>query len=125
MARARVLIVEDEKDEAYILTHTVERLGFSVAGSAETGEKAVVVAEKLRPDIILMDIGLSGKMDGIDAALAITKKLHIPVVFLTALSDDKTLERVAKSAPYGYILKPCRDDELRAVMDIALVSKTT
>jgi 1,2-diacylglycerol 3-beta-glucosyltransferase len=125
MARARVLIVEDEKDEAYIMTHTVQRLGFSVVGCAETGEKAVSVAEKLKPDIILMDIGLSGRMDGIDAALAITKKLHIPVVFLTALSDDKTLERVAKSAPYGYILKPCRDDELRTVMDIALVSKTT
>ena len=125
MVRARVLIVEDEKDEAYIMTHTVERLGFSVAGCAESGEKAVATAEKLKPDIILMDIGLSGRMDGIDAALAITKKLHIPVVFLTALSDDKTLERVAASAPYGYILKPCRDDELRAVMDIALVSKTT
>ncbi len=125
MTRARVLIVEDEKDEAYILTHTVERLGFSVAGCVETGEKAVGAAEKLRPDIILMDIGLSGTMDGIDAALAISRKYHIPVVFLTALSDDKTLERVAASSPYGYILKPCRDDELRTVMDIALVAKAT
>lgn len=125
MPRATVLIVEDEQDVAYILTHTVERLGFSVIGCEATGEKAVAATEKLRPDIVLMDIKLAGKMDGIEAAISISKNYHIPVVFVTALSDDRTLERVASSTPYGYILKPFHDDELRTVMDIALVSKAT
>ena len=123
MSRATVLVVEDEKDVAYILTHTVERLGFSVVGNEDTGEKAVKAAGQLHPNIVLMDISLAGTMDGIEAAKAITRQYHIPVVFVTALSDDRTLERVAASTPYGYILKPFHDDELRTVMDIALVAK--
>jgi len=123
MTRAKVLIVEDEQDVAYILTHTVERLGFSVVGCEATGERAVKAAGKLRPDIVLMDISLAGTMDGIEAAKEITRTYHIPVVYVTALSDDMTLERVAASTPYGYILKPFQDDELRTVMDIALVAK--
>lgn len=125
MSRATVLIVEDEKDVAYILTHTVERLGFSVVGCEDTGEKAVNTARKLHPNIVLMDISLAGTMDGIEAAKTINRDSHIPVVYVTALSDDRTLERVAASAPYGYILKPFHDDELRTVMDIALVAKAS
>jgi CheY-like chemotaxis protein len=125
MSRAKVLIVEDEKDVAYILTHTVERLGFSVVGCEDTGENAVNAAQNLHPNIVLMDISLAGTMDGIEAAKAIARNNHIPVVYVTALSDDRTLERVAASAPYGYILKPFHDDELRTVMDIALVAKAT
>lgn len=125
MSRATVLIVEDEQDEAYILTHTIDRLGFFVVGCEQTGEKAVEAARKLQPDVVLMDIALAGRMDGIEAATAISRKFHIPVVFVTALADDKTLERVAASAPYGYILKPFHDDELRTVIDIALVAKAT
>jgi CheY-like chemotaxis protein len=124
MNRVTVLIVEDERDVAYILTHTLIRLGFMVTGCEDTGEQAVKMAEKLKPDVVLMDINLAGKMDGIEAAGQISKKFHIPVIFITALTDDKTLERVAGSAPYGFIVKPFRDDELRAVIDIALITKT-
>lgn len=123
MNRVTVLIVEDEKDVAYILTHTVNRLGFQVTGCEDTGEKAVEEAGKLNPDIVLMDIKLAGKMDGIEAADEIRKKYQIPVIFLTALTDDKTLERVALSAPYGFIVKPFNDEELRSVIEIALSAK--
>lgn len=124
MNRVTVLIVEDDKDVAYILTHTINRLGFSVVGAEESGENAVKAAKELHPEIILMDIKLAGKMDGIDAAEYIRKNLKIPVIFITALTDDKTLERVAHSAPYGFIVKPFRDDELRSVIDIALIAKS-
>lgn len=124
MSKHTILIVEDEKDVAYILMHTVSRLGFQVAGIEDTGERAVEEAGKLKPDVILMDIKLAGKMDGIEAADAIRKQYKIPVIFITALTDDQTLERVAVSAPYGFIVKPFTDDELRTVIDIALVAKT-
>jgi CheY-like chemotaxis protein len=123
MKKVTVLIVEDEMDVAYILTHTVNRLGYQVTGCEDTGEKAVDEAGKLEPDIVLMDIKLAGRMDGIEAAGEIRKKYHIPVIFLTALTDDKTLERVALSAPYGFIVKPFNDEELRAVIEIALAAK--
>lgn len=123
MARLSILIVEDDRDVAYILTHTVNRLGFSVAGAEESGEQAIKEAEKLKPDIVLMDIMLKGQMDGIEAADYIGKQFKIPVIFVTAMTDTKTLERVALSAPYGFIVKPFRDDELRTVIDIALLAK--
>jgi 1,2-diacylglycerol 3-beta-glucosyltransferase len=123
MNKATVLIVEDEKDVAYIMTHTVNRLGFSVVGTENTGEKAIKAVKELKPDVVLMDIKLSGKMDGIETAEYISKNNKIPVIYVTALTDQKTLERVAVSAPYGYILKPFRDDELRTVIEIALDAK--
>jgi CheY-like chemotaxis protein len=124
MNRVTVLIVEDEPDVAYILTHTVNRLGFSVVGCEDTGERAITIAKNEKPDIVLMDIKLAGELDGIETAEQISKTLKIPVIFVTALTDDQTLERVAVSAPYGFILKPFRDDELRAVIDIALIAKS-
>lgn len=123
MSKHTILIVEDERDVAYILMHTVGRLGFQVAGIEDTGERAIEAAGKLKPDVILMDIKLAGKVDGIEAADAIRKQYKIPVIFITALTDDQTLERVAVSAPYGFIVKPFTDDELRAVIDIALLAK--
>jgi len=123
MSKVTVLIVEDDRDVAFILTHTVNRLGYAVVGCEETGEQAVKAAEKLKPSVVLMDINLSGKMDGIEAAGKIDKELRIPVIFITAMTDDKTLERIAGSTSYGFIVKPFKDEELRAVIDIALTAK--
>ncbi len=83
-------------------------------------EKAIHAADRLRPDIVLMDIELAGKMDGVEAADTIRKKYHIPVIYLTAICDTKTLERVGASIPYGFILKPFKEDELHTVIEIAL-----
>ena len=91
MDKVTVLIVEDERDVAYIMTHTVNRLGFSVVGTENTGEKAIKAVKELKPDVVLMDIKLSGKMDGIETAEYISKNNKIPVIYVTALTDQKTL----------------------------------
>jgi len=120
MNRAKILIVEDDQEVAKSLEMRLKKMGFSVVGREDTGETAVKKADELRPDIILMDIELAGKMDGVQAADQIRKKYHIPVIYLTAICDTRTLERVGATAPYGYLLKPFKDDELRTAVEIAL-----
>ena len=116
----KLLIVEDEPEVAKTLEIKLKKFGYTVVGSERSAEKAIQKAGELLPDIVLMDIELSGKMDGIEAADAIRRKYHIPSIYITAICDAKTLQRVGASIPYGYILKPFRDDELRTVIDIAL-----
>jgi CheY-like chemotaxis protein len=120
MNQAKILIVEDEWEVAKSLEMRLIKLGFSVVGREDTGETGIKKAGELRPDIVLMDIELGGKMDGVEAADYIRKNYHIPIIYLTALCDHKTLERVGATAPYGYILKPFKDEELRTVIEIAL-----
>jgi len=115
----KLLIVEDEPEVAKTLEIKLKKFGYTVVGSERSAEKAIQKAGELLPDIVLMDIELSGKMDGIEAADAIRIKYHIPSIYITAICDAKTLQRVGASIPYGYILKPFRDDELRTVIDIA------
>lgn len=123
MNRAKLLIVEDDREVAKSLEMRLKKLGFSVVGREDTAETAIKKAGELHPDIVLMDIELGGKMDGVQAADVIRKKYHIPVIYLTAICDTKTLERVGATAPYGYILKPFKDDELRTSIEIALEIK--
>ena len=123
MNRAKILIVEDDREVAKSLEMRLKKLGFSVVGREDTAETAIKKADEQRPDIVLMDIELGGKMDGVQAADVIRKKYHIPVIYLTAICDTKTLERVGATAPYGYILKPFKDDELRTSIEIALEVK--
>jgi CheY-like chemotaxis protein len=120
MNRAKILVVEDESEVAGTLELTLKKLGYAVVGCENTAEGAIQKAGELRPDIVLMDIELAGEMDGIQAADTIRKKYHIPVIYITAICDPKTLERVGASIPYGYILKPFKDVELRTVIEIAL-----
>jgi PAS domain S-box-containing protein len=95
-------------------------MSYSVAGSATTGAEAVSLAEELRPDMVLMDIVLQGEMDGIDAAKAITSLLDIPVIFLTAFADEKTVERAKLAGSYGYLIKPFQDRDLKVTIEMAL-----
>jgi len=120
MNRAKILVVEDEPEVSVTLKLTLKKLGYTVVGCENTAEGAIQKAGEARPDIVLMDIELAGKMDGVTAADTIRKKYHIPVIYLTAICDTKTLERVGASIPYGYILKPFREDELHTVIEIAL-----
>jgi len=120
MNRAKILVVEDEPEVTVTLKLTLKKLGYTVVGCENTAEGAIQKAGEARPDIVLMDIELAGKMDGVTAADTIRKKYHIPVIYLTAICDTKTLERVGASIPYGYILKPFREDELHTVIEIAL-----
>lgn len=120
MSEPRILIVEDELLVAADLEERLRALGYCVVGSTAHGEKAVGLADQLRPDLILMDIHLAGPMDGISAAEQIRREGGEPVVFLTAYSEDSTLQRAKLTEPYGYILKPFEDRELKSTLEIAL-----
>jgi signal transduction histidine kinase/DNA-binding response OmpR family regulator len=120
MPKEKILIVEDERVVAMDIQNRLKVLGYSVCGSASSGKDAVKKASELQPDLILMDIVLKGDLDGIDAAGQIRERFNIPVVYLTAFSDEKTLQRARLTGPYGYILKPFEDSELRSNIEIAL-----
>ena len=120
MPKEKILIVEDERVVARDIQNRLKNLGYSVCGSASSGEDAVKKASELQPDLVLMDIVLKGEMDGIDAAGQIREHFKIPVVYLTAFSDQKTLQRARETGPYGYILKPFEDSELRSNIEMAL-----
>jgi len=114
--------VEDERIVALDITMTLRRLGYEISGSVGTGEDAIVAALAFdkHPDVVLMDIRLDGDMDGVAASEAIMKSLDVPIIYLTAHSDDETLRRVQRSNPYSYLLKPFRTDELRCAIEITL-----
>ena len=116
MDKVQVLIVEDEAIVSMDLRYKLESLGYSVPAEISSGEEAVEAASRLRPDVVLMDIWLSGEMDGIDAAARIRDQLGVPVVYLTAHSDEATLERAKLTEPFGYLLKPVDLGELRAIL---------
>ncbi|MFW5498453.1 MULTISPECIES: hybrid sensor histidine kinase/response regulator [unclassified Maridesulfovibrio] len=120
MAGKRILVVDDEKIVNLDIQATLKRLGYIIAGDAVTGDEAIEKAGATRPDLVLMDIKLQGEMDGIEAANIIIKTYDIPVVFLTAFSDEKTLSRAKLSGPFGYLLKPFEERELRSSIEIAL-----
>jgi CheY-like chemotaxis protein len=116
MTTARVLIVEDEYVIAQAFGRLVTRLGYRVVAVAASGEEAIAQAATLRPDMALMDIGLRGAMDGIEAARHIRARAPIPVVYVSAATDASTVARARQSAPAGYLVKPVSDRALRATL---------
>ena len=120
MTKERILIVEDEGIVAADLENMLQKLGYTVVGTAASGEQAVEKAEETMPDLVLMDIRLKGPMDGIDAAEQITARFNIPVTYLTAYADETTLQRAKTTMPYGYILKPFQVNDIRAATEVAL-----
>lgn len=117
---ATVLVVEDEALIAGDIQRTLTRLGYAVPPPAGSGEKAIDDTIRLSPDLVLMDIKLRGKMDGIQAATTIRSRFDIPIVYLTSHSDETTLERAKATNPHGYLLKPFSDRELRTAIEVAL-----
>lgn len=116
----QVLIVEDEYILAINLQETLETLGYTVVDIADTAEAAIEKATQLRPTLILMDIRLRGEIDGIQAAEQIWQQLQIPVIYVTGHSDKSTVERATLTFPFGYILKPIREQELYVAIQTAL-----
>jgi PAS domain S-box-containing protein len=116
----QILVVEDETIIALNLKESLESLGYIVVGIATSGKKAVEKATKFRPDLVLMDIRLKGSMDGISAAQQIWENFSIPAIFVTGHSDRSTLERAKLTAPFGYILKPVKEQELYVAIETAL-----
>jgi PAS domain S-box-containing protein len=116
----RILVVEDEGIIAQDIKNCLENLGYTVPEVVFTGREAIEKAEELRPDLVLMDIVLKGDIDGIETAMEIRRKFNIPIVYLTAYEDDKTLKRAKLTEPLGYILKPFEERYLRSSIEMAL-----
>ncbi len=117
---ADILLVEDEGIVAQDVQESLLRLGYRVAGVAVEGIQAVAMALQLRPDLIVMDVGLRGDVDGIQAAQMIQESCHIPVIFLTGHRDTATLQRAVTTGPLGYIVKPFQEVELRCAIEVAI-----
>jgi two-component system, response regulator PdtaR len=120
MEAARILVVEDEAILAANLEDQVRRMGHEVVGVTGSGERAVGLAGREQPDLVLMDIRLDGAMDGLEAARRIRERRGVPVIFITAYADDALLERARESEPFGYLVKPVEPRELRANIQMAL-----
>jgi PAS domain S-box-containing protein/putative nucleotidyltransferase with HDIG domain len=120
MKKKQILIVEDERIVVDDIKISLGRLGYDVCGTADSGLEAIKKAKEMRPDIILMDIVLKGKMDGIEAAQKIRTRFDIPVIYLTAYADAKTLARAKVTEPFGYILKPFEDRDVHSSIEMCL-----
>ena len=120
MAAKRILIVEDEPDICQLIRQYLEKSGYEVAATAASGEEALMQAERLQPDLALMDISLGGKLDGVETADRVFSRFGIPVVFVTGLADDATIERSQAARAFGYVLKPFRQEDLKSSIDLAL-----
>ena len=116
----KILIVEDNIIAAEDITVRIDKMGYLVTACVSEGELAIESVRLDRPDLILMDIELTGQLNGIEAAAGIRSTYDIPVIYLTSSTDEETLQKSKCTNPYGYLLKPFTDDELRAVIEITL-----
>ncbi len=121
MPAEKILIVEDERAFAQVVESYLKRLGYRVTGVVDSGEEALREVARSRPDLALMDIEIHGAMDGFDVAERFREEHDIPIIFLTGRADDQTLDRVRRSASFGYLLKPFRPEELKAGIELALI----
>lgn len=115
-----ILVVEDEGIVALDIEARLKGLGYTVTGVSQSGEEALRLIEASAPDLVLMDIHIQGERDGIDIACEVRARFRLPVVFLTAYSEDSTLQRAKRAEPYGYILKPFEERELKSIIEMAL-----
>lgn len=116
----RILVVEDEAIIAFDLRRRLEEMGYVVTGIAATGGDALALAETTCPTLVLMDITIQGPVDGIETAKALTSRMDVPIVFLTAHADTRTIERAKAARPYGYLVKPFDERELASTIEMAV-----
>ena len=125
MTGETILIVEDDGLIALYLTELMEKEGYRVVGSASSGEMVLRMLEKSpQPDLILMDIGLDGSLDGIETARHVQQRFSIPLIFVTAYTSESTLERVREVTSDGFISKPFMDHDILALVREVLDSRT-
>jgi chemotaxis response regulator CheB len=118
--KARVMIVEDEWLLASELERQLTDLGYTVVATVASGEQALAIAASVIPDIVLMDVGLAGRMKGTEAALHLWKKFQLPIVYLTARSDQATLAMAQPSMPYAFLAKPHTVGQIHSALQLAL-----
>jgi CheY-like chemotaxis protein len=121
MTTPRIMIVEDERLIAVHITRRLTRLGYMIVALAATGADAIALVLTRQPDLVLMDIHLQGKMDGIKAARRILAQRYIPIVYMSAYVDDATLARASATYPAGYLRKPFSERELQTTLEQALI----
>jgi len=120
MPKAKILIVEDDTITAKIIERALQNTGYEVTAIAKSGSETFSQIKKNPPDLVLVDIKLQGKMDGIEVADQILTKFDMPVVYLTASTDEATLGRIKETEPFGYITKPFDSKELHGVIETSL-----
>ncbi len=120
MSNISILIIEDEGIVAHDISRRLKKLSYDVAGIKHFGEDAINFLSIHKPDLILCDIRLEGEKDGIDVAEYVYQNDKTPLIFVTAMSDRKTLERAKKTLPYGYIVKPFDNHDLLTAIELAL-----
>ncbi len=120
MTNTRIFLVEDQVIVAEELRMNLERFGYKIVGHEIYGETVVEAVNRTKPDLILMDIKLKGKMDGIVAATQVRERFDIPIIYITAYGDAETLQRAKQTAPYGYLIKPFEIETLRSTIETAL-----
>jgi adenylate cyclase len=118
--KTRILIVEDEKIIGLDIKNTIERIGYEVINIVKSGESAIDLTGELKPDLVMMDIMLSGGISGIDAAEAIRRKFDIPVIYLTGLTDEETFHKAKITQPFGYLPKPFDQKGLHSAIEMGL-----
>jgi two-component system, response regulator PdtaR len=125
MAGETILVVEDEGISAIEIQECLESLGYHVPSTVKTGNEAIQEAFSIKPDLILMDITLKGEMDGIDAATIIKSFMDVPLIYLTALDDVETFNRMIDTKANAYLIKPIEEAELRNNVQLALKNHET
>ncbi|MEQ8172757.1 MAG: sigma 54-interacting transcriptional regulator, partial [Candidatus Eremiobacterota bacterium] len=120
MPSVKILIVEDEKISAMAIRRMLAELGYTVTGTAMSGEEAIRKASEIQPDLVLMDIKLDGLLDGIETAETLNRLYNIPVVYITAYEDEQIFQRAKLTAPFGYMIKPFDERLLRINIEIAI-----
>src|SRR5690554_1120654 len=120
MFSLNILITEDDNVSALLLKKALEKNGHEIIGMADSGERALEILENKKADIVMMDINLAGKLDGIKTTEIINEKFKIPVVYLTASSDSETLTKVAGTNPSAFVIKPFNIRELNMVIELAI-----
>lgn len=120
MTEKRIMIVENERTVADELKRLLTKMGYAVTGIAASGEEAVRNVHASRPDLVLMDIRIDGPLDGIETAEHLYAEFNVPVSYLTAHGDVRTLERAKATMPFGYILKPLEERSLQGVIELAI-----
>lgn len=120
MSKKKILVVEDEAIVAKDISVCLKKIGYEVLGTLSKGEKVLDSIKQDSPDLVLMDIMLAGEMTGIEVSKKIKEKYDIPVVFLTAYADEKTISKAKVTEPYGYVIKPFKEIDLRTSIEMAL-----
>lgn len=121
----KILVVEDEAVIAMEIETRLMKMDYEVIGPVATGERALSLASAAHPDLALMDINILGPQDGVEIAALLRERHGIPVIFLSAYSDDATIQRAAVTGPLGYLTKPFSDRDVRAAIEVALYKQST